>query len=281
MPSSGSVLLFPGQHIAEENTEFSTNPVPHRIRDPTQPGIRDDAAAVRVLRRPVLASRPQLAGRPRRHVHVVEDERGLGRAPSPGSRARKRSEPAARNARVGWTSASTIPKPTKGTSTEEFAPYLFTAAGKKKGRLPTNVGLIPGGKTFRGMQVMSRDFNHYAFSSNNFIEGFFGGSTHPAIVFAPEGQTDGLGSAYDNNLTHARSQRHLETPGRRADPPGGIPDDRRKGDRLPRYLHRREPHPDGNARRSRARASWPTCSCASTTRSHTTSPKVIPRFRSG
>src|SRR4029079_16636446 len=38
------------------------------------------------------------------------------------------------------------------------------------------------------------------FSSNDYIEGFFGGSTHPAIVFAPGGQTKGMGSAYDNNI---------------------------------------------------------------------------------
>jgi hypothetical protein len=88
----------------------------------------------------------------------------------------------------------------EGEYKQEFAPYVFTASGEKKGRLPTNVGLIPGGKTFKGTQVMSRDFNHFVFSSNSYTESFFGGAVHPAIVFAPGGQTDGLGSAYDNNI---------------------------------------------------------------------------------
>ena len=47
---------------------------------------------------------------------------------------------------------------------------------------------------------MSRDFSHYVFSSNSYIEGFFGGTTKPAVVFAPGGQEGGLGSAYDNNI---------------------------------------------------------------------------------
>ena len=137
---------------------------------------------------------------------------------------------------------------TEGGFEQEFAPYVFTAGGEKKGRLPTNVALIPGGKTFRGAQTMSRDFNHFVFSSNNYIEGFFGGTPHPAVVFAPGGQTDGLGSAYDNNIGDARSQLHLETPGRRTDSTRRQPDRRRKGDRLPRGLDGRDPHPDGSSR---------------------------------
>src|SRR5262249_22049388 len=89
---------------------------------------------------------------------------------------------------------------TEGNFHEEFAPYVFTAGGEKKGRLPTNVGLIPEGKTFKGEQVVSRDFNHFVFSSNNFTGAFGAGATHPAIVFAQGGQAGGIGSADDNTI---------------------------------------------------------------------------------
>ena len=62
------------------------------------------------------------------------------------------------------------------------------------------------------------------------MQGF--SKAYPAIVFAPEGQTTGLGSAYDNDIAHREVERHLEAPGRRHDPAAGARH-AGKGDRLP------------------------------------------------
>lgn len=69
----------------------------------------------------------------------------------------------------------------------DHPPYLFTAAGKPLGRLPTNLNVIPGARGFEGAQRMSGDFSHYVFSSTN-------------ITFAPGGVLGELGSAYDNDI---------------------------------------------------------------------------------
>jgi hypothetical protein len=69
----------------------------------------------------------------------------------------------------------------------ENAPYLFESSGKPLGRLPTNVGSVPGGTRFKGNQRMSGDFSHFVFSSTN-------------VSFAEGGLTEGLGSAYDNDI---------------------------------------------------------------------------------
>ena len=79
----------------------------------------------------------------------------------------------------------------------ENAPYLFTSSGEPKGQLPTNVSVIPGGKTFHGAQRMSGDFSHFVFSSNE-MKNFEG--TFPGIAFTPGARTTGLGSAYDNDI---------------------------------------------------------------------------------
>jgi len=73
----------------------------------------------------------------------------------------------------------------------ETAPYLFSSAGEFRGRLPTNLKVVPGGERFIGAQRASADFSHYLFSSTN-------------VAFAPGGLTGGQGSAYDNDL-EARS----------------------------------------------------------------------------
>ena len=73
------------------------------------------------------------------------------------------------------------------TSTEQVAPFLFTASGEPRGRLPTNVNEVSGGKTFEGDQRPSYDFSHFAFSSRS-------------AVFAEGGLHTSPGSAYDNDI---------------------------------------------------------------------------------
>jgi hypothetical protein len=68
------------------------------------------------------------------------------------------------------------------------APYLFTADGEARGRLPSNLAAIPGGEGFTGAQRMSGDFSHFLFSSLD-------------VAFTPTGVRGGQGSAYDNDLS--------------------------------------------------------------------------------
>jgi hypothetical protein len=81
----------------------------------------------------------------------------------------------------------------------EFAPYLFAADGSSRGRLPTNLGVIPEGAKFRGWQRMSGDFSHFVFSSSAPGSGYFE-SNGVAVPFAPGGLVTGVGSAYDNDI---------------------------------------------------------------------------------
>jgi hypothetical protein len=81
--------------------------------------------------------------------------------------------------------------------TQENAPYVYTADGESRGRLPTNVHIVPGGTRFGGGQVMSGDFSHFAFSSTE-LQVFSG--VLEGAVFAPGGLSTGLGSAYDNDI---------------------------------------------------------------------------------
>jgi hypothetical protein len=69
----------------------------------------------------------------------------------------------------------------------ENAPYMFNAEGEFLGRLPTNVGVIPGGTTFNGEQKLSGDGSTFVFASSN-------------VAFAPTGVTGGIGSAYSNDI---------------------------------------------------------------------------------
>ena len=121
---------------------------------------------------------------------------------------------------------------------------------------------------------MSRDFSHFVFSSNNYIEGFFGGSTHPAVVFAPGGQTEGLGSAYDNNIETREVNVISKLPSGEPIPLQAARTVEEKAIDFRGVSTGRHAHPDGNARRTRRRANSPTCSSGSTTRSPTTSPKA-------
>jgi hypothetical protein len=66
------------------------------------------------------------------------------------------------------------------------APYLYKADGKRLGRLPSNVSLVPGGTQFHGDWMFSGDFSHYFFSTQ--------------MKFAPNGNTEIPGSVYDDNI---------------------------------------------------------------------------------
>ena len=200
MVSSGSVLLFPGQHIAEESSEFSLNP--YHIGFEISPNEGYATSPSRFAFFGGLSSPPGLNSPVGLTDMYMATRTNSGWVDSvPGLQGQEAFETARKECSGSMDLCIDHSETDEGDFTQEFAPYMFTAAGEKKGRLPTNVGLIPEGKIFKGMQAMSRDFSHYVFSSNNFSEGFFGGgAVHPAIVFAPGGQSEGLGSAYDNNI---------------------------------------------------------------------------------
>jgi hypothetical protein len=73
------------------------------------------------------------------------------------------------------------------------APYVWLTSGNSvgAGRLPTNLGAIPGGQDFIGDQKISGDFAHYVFSSRD-------------LAFASDGLTTAPGSMYDNDLRTKR-----------------------------------------------------------------------------
>jgi hypothetical protein len=79
----------------------------------------------------------------------------------------------------------------------EASPYIYTADGQYRGRLPTNVNIVKGGKDFFGGQRMSGDFSYYAFSSSEY-NGFSGKKA--GAIFAQGGLADGIGSAYGNDI---------------------------------------------------------------------------------
>ena len=78
-----------------------------------------------------------------------------------------------------------------GQRPPEMSAGVFTADGRLIDEWPTNVGSIPGGRQFTGAWRASGDYSNFVFSSAN-------------VVFAPDGRTGGLGSAYDND-TKART----------------------------------------------------------------------------
>jgi hypothetical protein len=83
------------------------------------------------------------------------------------------------------------------TGTESEA-YLSTASGKLVERLPSISNIIPGANEYKGFRRTSGDFTHYVFSSGDMHAIF--GEFYPAVAFTIDGQTSGIGSAYDNDL---------------------------------------------------------------------------------
>ncbi len=73
-----------------------------------------------------------------------------------------------------------------------YAPYLWDAEGNSLGRLPTNLGVVPGGEQegekLVGGTKPSPEFNHYFFSSNT------------PLSFAAGSLTHAPGSGYDDDL---------------------------------------------------------------------------------
>jgi hypothetical protein len=200
MSSSGSVILFPGQHIAEESSEFGGGG-PYHVGFEIPPNQGFATAPSRFAFFGGLSSPPGLNSPVGLKDMYMSTRTNSGWVSSvPGLQGEEAFQTGRKECAGTMDLCIDHSETNEGNFHEEFAPYVFTAGGEKKGRLPTNVGLIPEGKFFKGNQVMSRDFNHFVFSSNSFAGSFGGGATHPAIVFAPGGQTDGIGSAYDNNI---------------------------------------------------------------------------------
>ncbi|HEY5976912.1 MAG TPA: fibronectin type III domain-containing protein [Solirubrobacterales bacterium] len=110
--------------------------------------------------------------------------------------------------------------------TPEDAPYLYTSEGEFRGRLPTNLGVVPGGAKFAGFERMSNDFSHFLFSSGERRIGF-GEEFGPATVFTPDGLSTGVGSAYDNDIAERTVEVISRLPGG-----GDIPTDPGKKPRL-------------------------------------------------
>jgi hypothetical protein len=74
-------------------------------------------------------------------------------------------------------------------SGSRIAPYLSDSEGNQLGRLPTDLAEVPGGDTDVARQgaTASPDFSHFFFYTR-------------VAQFAPEGQTSGVGSVYDNDV---------------------------------------------------------------------------------
>ncbi len=196
MTSSGSVLLYPGQHIAEEHTEIGIDAYHAGYEIPPNQGYASSPPRFGFFGG--LSSPPGLNS-PSGIVDMYMSTRTNGGWTSsvPGLQGLEAFETGRKECSESMDLCTDHSETNEWGFHQEFAPYLFTAGGEKKGRLPTNVALVPGGKRFKGEQVMSGDFSHFVFSSNSYPDG---GGTHPAVVFAPGGQTDGLGSAYDNDI---------------------------------------------------------------------------------
>ena len=129
---------------------------------------------------------------------------------------------------------------TFGTEERESEAYLYTAEGKFVERLPSISNIIPGANEYKGFRRASGDFTNYAFSSTE-MPGF--SETYPGVAFTLEGQTTGVGSAYDNDIEHRSVELISRVPGGAHDPPdAGI----ETGDPVPRHLCRRIPHPDAD-----------------------------------
>ena len=71
---------------------------------------------------------------------------------------------------------------------ESNPPYVWDFNDTPLGRWPADVSSIPGAEATSGAYQPSPDFSHLAFSSTN-------------VAFTPEGQSSGVGSAYDYNTT--------------------------------------------------------------------------------
>jgi hypothetical protein len=80
-----------------------------------------------------------------------------------------------------------------GNLIESYAPYAWNSDGSSLGRLPTNLGSVPGSMDYVsdggyvGASRPSEDFSHYAFSSRN-------------LAFGEGGLTSAPGSVYDNDI---------------------------------------------------------------------------------
>jgi hypothetical protein len=203
--SSGSVLLYPGSHVFEEGSTYE-NPYAKGIDYPLNQGYATTPSRFTFygglstppgLHAPV--GRTDMYMTTRTNDGWVVSVPGLQEAEAFETGRKQCSE--AMNMCIDHTESNF------GGFHYESAPYLFTAAGEKKGRLPTNLALIPNGNTFAGEQTISGDFNHFVFSSNSTNAGSFGeGAEVPAAVFAPGGLSSGLGSAYDNNIRNHEIQ---------------------------------------------------------------------------
>ena len=104
-----------------------------------------------------------------------------------------------------------------GGEERESEAYLYTAEGKFKERLPSISNIVPGANEYKGFRRTSGDFTNYAFSSNA-AKGIFG-EPHPGVAFTVDGQTTGVGSAYDNDLKNRSVETDLAGARRRHDPP--------------------------------------------------------------
>ena len=81
----------------------------------------------------------------------------------------------------------------------ESESWVHTAEGKFVTKLPQTSNLVPGANEYKGYRRVSPDFTNFAFSSNE-TQNIFGNVTYPGVAFTVDGQTDGAGSAYDNDL---------------------------------------------------------------------------------
>jgi hypothetical protein len=200
--SSGSELLYPGEHVFAHGCEFCINPWNIGAQYPSNQGFASSPG--RFTYYGGLSALPGTNPPTSTTDMYMATRTNTGWVTTvPGLQGKEAFETGRKECSEAMDECIDHSETEFAGFHQEFAPYRFSAEGERRGRLPTNFALIPGARGFHGMQVMSRDFSHYVFSSSTYMEGFFGGTVKPAIVFAPGGQSGGLGSAYDNNIrTH-------------------------------------------------------------------------------
>ena len=161
---------------------------------------------------------------------------------------------AERNARNRWPCAPTTPNPKNlGLPAGIRAVPLHGDGRTARATADQRRRRSRRGTTFHGWQRMSGDFSHFVFSSSEYLGGsFFEPKFFTGSPVCPGGVTNGVGSAYDNDIAERTVQIISKLPNGE-NIPTKVPRRRRQqSNRAPGALPERFPHPDGDLRRHRA-----------------------------
>ena len=234
--------------IAEESSEVSIEHVYHAGSSPaTTRASPTSPVALRLLRR--AAGRSPGLDSPiglERHVHVDPHADGLG-DDRPGA-PRQRSVRNRAQGMLGIDGPVHRPLRDRRRRTSRRNSRRTSSPRRRKDRTaPDQRQRDPRRQRLQRRAAMSRDFSHFVFSSSNYSKASSATdvtrrssslrAARPAAS-APPTTTTSRTREVERHLEAARAANRS----RRSEP-----DRRRKGDRLPRGLPGRLPHPDGNA----------------------------------